>query len=133
MIAPTSLLVIFAVKYFDIPYECWIKAIENTVKEKFVEIGTRVIVSDPKFIEVCNDKWKTYQYLKENGFNVPKTYLSLSKVMLALESGELNYPIIVKPTKKTIISSSLNKIFIINSPFYLRVSYTQMSQKVNKN
>lgn len=66
-------------------------------KEKFVEIGTRVIVSDPKFIEVCNDKWKTYQYLKENGFNVPKTYLSLSKVMLALESGELNYPIIVKP------------------------------------
>lgn len=66
-------------------------------KEKFAEIGTRVIVSEPELISICNDKWKTYLYLKENGFNVPKTYLSLSKVMLALESGELHYPIVVKP------------------------------------
>ncbi len=66
-------------------------------KTEFATIGTRVIVSDPEVIEVCNDKWKTYQYLKEKGFNVPKTYLTLSKVMLALESGELQYPIVVKP------------------------------------
>lgn len=66
-------------------------------KEKFAEIGTRVIVSEPELVSICNDKWKTYLYLKENGFNVPKTYLSLSKVMLALESGELHYPIVVKP------------------------------------
>ncbi len=66
-------------------------------KERFAEIGTKVIVSEPELISVCNDKWKTYLFLKENGFNVPKTYLTLSKVMLALESGELNYPIIVKP------------------------------------
>lgn len=66
-------------------------------KEAFAAIGTRVIVSDPGVIEVCNDKWKTYQYLKERGFHVPKTYLTLSKVMLALECGELQYPIVVKP------------------------------------
>lgn len=66
-------------------------------KERFAEIGTKVIVSEPELISVCNDKWKTYLFLKENGFNVPKTYLTLSKVMLALESGEIHYPIIVKP------------------------------------
>lgn len=66
-------------------------------KEKFAAIGTRVIVSDPEVIEICNDKWKTYQFLKQNGFNVPKTYLTLQKVLLAIDSGELKYPIVIKP------------------------------------
>lgn len=66
-------------------------------KEKFAAIGTQVIVSDPEVIDLCNDKWKTYHFLKDNGFAVPKTYLSLQKVLLALESGELQYPIIIKP------------------------------------
>ncbi len=66
-------------------------------KDKFEKIGTKVIVSTPELIEICNDKWKTYLFLKENGFNVPKTYLTLQKTMLALESGELKYPIVIKP------------------------------------
>lgn len=66
-------------------------------KAKFAEIGTKVIVSDEKIIEVCNDKWKTYLFLKEHGFRVPRTYKSLQKVMLAIDSGELHYPIVVKP------------------------------------
>lgn len=66
-------------------------------KEKFAEIGTKVIVSDPEVIEKCNDKWKTYNFLKENGFNVPKTYLSLEETILALDRGDLKYPVIVKP------------------------------------
>ncbi len=66
-------------------------------KHRFEAIGTRVIVSDEWLIEICNDKWKTYHFLKENGFAVPKTYISLQRVLLALESGELKYPIIVKP------------------------------------
>ncbi len=66
-------------------------------KSKFATIGTQVIVSDEKVIEICNDKWKTYLFLKGNGFHVPKTYKSLQRVMLALDSGELHYPIIVKP------------------------------------
>jgi carbamoyl-phosphate synthase large subunit len=66
-------------------------------KERFAEIGTRVIVSDPELIGICNDKWKTYLFLRENGFCTPKTYLSLQQVLLALDAGELQYPIIVKP------------------------------------
>jgi indolepyruvate ferredoxin oxidoreductase beta subunit len=30
-----------AAKQFDIPYDRWIKAIENTVKEKFVEMNKK--------------------------------------------------------------------------------------------
>lgn len=66
-------------------------------KNKFEEIGTKVIVSDADIVDICNDKWKTYLFLKDNGFNVPKTYLTLQKTMLALECGELKYPIVIKP------------------------------------
>lgn len=80
------------VSFFDIDLPILAKN-----RDKFEEIGTKLIVSDEKLIDICNDKWKTYNFLKENGFNVPKTYISLQKVMLALESGELSYPIIIKP------------------------------------
>lgn len=66
-------------------------------KADFAAVGTRVIVSDPELIEICNDKWKTCQFLKENGFHVPQTHLMLQKAMLALESRTLQYPVVVKP------------------------------------
>lgn len=66
-------------------------------KDKFLEVGTHVIVSDEKIVSVCNDKWKTYRFLKNNGFNVPKTYLTLEDVLNALDCGEIKFPIIVKP------------------------------------
>lgn len=66
-------------------------------KDEFARIGTRVVVSDQELIAICNDKWKTYVYLKENGFNVPKTYLSLEDTINALDRGEISYPVIVKP------------------------------------
>ena len=66
-------------------------------KKEFEDIGTRVIISDPELISICNDKWKTYLFLKENGFNVPRTYLSLVEVLHAVDRGDICYPIIVKP------------------------------------
>lgn len=66
-------------------------------REDFEKVGTRVIVSQAELVEICNDKWKTYCFLKENGFHAPQTYLSLSQALCALEAGELQYPVIVKP------------------------------------
>lgn len=66
-------------------------------KDRFAEAGTTVIVSDESVISVCNDKWKTYEFLVENRFNTPRTYLRLEDIMLALERGEIKYPVVVKP------------------------------------
>lgn len=65
--------------------------------KKFSDIGTTVIVSNKEVISICNDKWKTYNFLRDNGFNVPKTYLTLEDTILALDKGEIKYPVIVKP------------------------------------
>lgn len=62
----------------------------------FEEIGTKVIISDFGLIEICNDKWKTYMFLKNHGFHVPKPYISLQTVIKALEKGGVHYTIVIK-------------------------------------
>ena len=47
-------------------------------KERFEALGVSVIVSSPYVIEVCFDKWKTYEFASSIGLNVP-TYLSFIK------------------------------------------------------
>lgn len=66
-------------------------------KEEFAEMGVTVVVSDPDVIDICNDKWKTYEFCVKNQFNAPKTYKSLSDVKAALNDGALSYPVMVKP------------------------------------
>ena len=66
-------------------------------KKRFEENGIFVVVSDENTIEICNDKWKTYLFLKENKIDCPKTYKSLQDAKVALDRKELDYPIIIKP------------------------------------
>lgn len=66
-------------------------------KDKFDEIGVNLIISEPKVICICNDKWNSYNFLKNNGINVPNTYLSLEEVNKGIENGDISFPIIVKP------------------------------------
>ncbi len=66
-------------------------------KKDFDKIGTRVIVSDEAFVGICNDKWKTYIFLKENGFNTPETFLNVKDALSAIENGKIQYPVMVKP------------------------------------
>ena len=66
-------------------------------KKSFETIGTTVIVSDPNIVEICHDKWKTYQFLNDNGFDAPKTYISIDQARDDIQRKALDYPLVVKP------------------------------------
>ena len=66
-------------------------------KHRFEQIGTKVIVADYEKVEICNDKWKTFLFLKEEGFKVPKTYLDLETVKSEIRNGNIEFPLIIKP------------------------------------
>jgi carbamoyl-phosphate synthase large subunit len=51
-----------------------------------------VVVSDEKTINIGNDKYLTYTFLRDNKLNYPKTYL-LSEI----NSEKIHYPCIIKP------------------------------------
>lgn len=66
-------------------------------KDRFTEIGVQLVVSDYNVVDICNDKWKSYKFLSENGFNTPKTYLTILETKESLNNGDIHYPVIIKP------------------------------------
>lgn len=66
-------------------------------KERFDEEGIILVVSNNEFVEICNDKWKTYNFLKSKDIKVPKTYIDLKKLYKDIENNVIKYPIIIKP------------------------------------
>lgn len=66
-------------------------------RNEFAQIGVNVVVSDPRVVEICNDKWKTFQFLSSNGLLTPKSFLNPEEAKLAVREGRLSYPFIVKP------------------------------------
>ncbi len=64
---------------------------------QFEKIGVRVIVSRKEVISICNDKWLTFNYLQQNGFNTPRTFLSVKDVLEVIGEGEISFPVIIKP------------------------------------
>lgn len=66
-------------------------------KKEFQEEGIRLIVSDYKTAEICNDKWMTYNKLKEIGIHTPETFVDIEIVKQRLKDNKLHFPLIMKP------------------------------------
>jgi glucose-1-phosphate thymidylyltransferase len=74
----------------DLPYLA-------AAKSRFEEQGITVVISSPEVIDIANDKYKTYQYLKNLNIKTPKTYCYYDEALTAISNKELNYPLFVKP------------------------------------
>ena len=66
-------------------------------EQDFADAGITLVLAPEVFVEICNDKWKTHQFIKSLGFHSPKTYLHIEDVKNAIELGEISYPILMKP------------------------------------
>jgi len=66
-------------------------------KDRFEELGVRVIVSDPEVIDIAFDKYKTAQWVESLGLVAPKTYVRLEDAKKALSAGEIAFPLFMKP------------------------------------
>jgi carbamoyl-phosphate synthase large subunit len=64
---------------------------KHTILEKF---NTRVVVSNEDVINIGDDKWNTYLFLKNNGFEFPNTSLSNDLEDFLITN---RFPFIVKP------------------------------------
>jgi len=62
-------------------------------KQKFANAGCYVLVSTPHVVEICQDKRKTFRFLRKNGFDTPLT-MSLST---AIAAKKLKFPCFLKP------------------------------------
>lgn len=68
-------------------------------KALFAEEGIKVLVSDPEVIDICTDKYRTYEFLIWNGFRAPKTYIKLNDALQDFRAGAISFPLMVKLRK----------------------------------
>lgn len=66
-------------------------------KEIFAKHGITVVVSSEEVIDIANDKWKTYSFLKENNIKTPLTFINIKKTITAIKENKLEYPLYIKP------------------------------------
>lgn len=66
----------------------------------------KVFVNDWETIELCSDKFKTYNYLKNHGFNIPEIIANKD-----LDKGNYDFPLFIKPRD----GSSSKNCFKINN------------------
>jgi carbamoyl-phosphate synthase large subunit len=65
--------------------------------QRFQVLGTVPVVSAPKVIATCQDKWATFLRLRELDVPTPETCLLLDSARQALARGALAFPLLVKP------------------------------------
>jgi carbamoyl-phosphate synthase large subunit len=74
-----------------------IKVSEN--RREFERQGVLILINTPEVLDICMDKWKTYNFLNGNGFDCPRSVLvgedtNLDKLII---SDKITLPIIIKP------------------------------------
>jgi len=62
-------------------------------KDKFAKLGCTVLVSSPEVVDICQDKRKTFKFLKQNNFDTPETLTARQ----AMAKKSLKYPCFLKP------------------------------------
>ena len=55
------------------------------------------VVPDPKIVDVCLDKYKTMLFAHSIGIPYPKSFIKLDNSLTAISSGEVAFPLILKP------------------------------------
>jgi carbamoyl-phosphate synthase large subunit len=66
-------------------------------RKRFADIGTLAVVSSPRVIALCHDKWASAVFLRQCGLAVPATFLRIAEAKQALRAGEVEFPLVIKP------------------------------------
>lgn len=66
-------------------------------KDAFKQDGIRILISEPRCIDIANDKISTYEFLTSNGIPTPFTTSDLGVIREKIDTNEIELPVIVKP------------------------------------
>jgi len=98
-------------------------------KHKFEAIGVTPIVSDEKLINMCFDKFASYEWLVEHGFDTPHTVLDIDDAKVAIDASRLSFPLIVKPRW----GSASTCVFTVNSVEEMELAYGLTQHQLTRN
>mgnify|MGYP000864033393 FL=1 len=66
-------------------------------RKLFEKHGIFLLVSDIGVVNICNDKYMTYLFLKKHNIATPETCLTIDETKKLLKEKKISFPLIVKP------------------------------------
>ena len=79
-------------------------------EERFKEVGTAVVGSSYELCEMALDKMQMYHWLVEHGYKCACSWMNKDEFFDAVDSGEISYPVFVKPYRGS-ASISISKVY----------------------
>ena len=79
-------------------------------EERFKELGTTVIGSSYELCEMSLDKMQMYHWLRDHNYHCARSWTERKEFYNAVETGEVTYPVFVKPYKGS-ASISISKAY----------------------
>ena len=65
--------------------------------DRFAAENIMVITGTSEALNICNDKWKTFCFLSQNGFLTPKSFLNAEECLAAIKNDDISFPVVIKP------------------------------------
>ena len=97
-------------------------------KKVFAKAGVTVLVAEEQAIDICNDKWSTYNFCIKNSIRAPKTYLNIDNALEDVKKGDLSFPLFVKPRWGM---GSLS-VFCAENEEELRIFYNKSKREIER-
>ena len=69
----------------------------SSQRSRFERVGTQIMVSKPEVVALCYDKLRTQEFLEGIGIPTPQTYTHPAQARIALNTGLLRFPLVLKP------------------------------------
>lgn len=79
-------------------------------EENFKEIGVTVIGSPKELCDMSLDKMQMYKWLNQHKYNCARSWMEKEEFFEAVDIGEVNYPVFVKPYRGS-ASISVSKVY----------------------
>ncbi|GIN20934.1 MAG TPA: carbamoylphosphate synthase large subunit [Bacillus bacterium] len=67
------------------------------VKEEFENDGIKIVVPDKRVVDICYDKYRTYEFLLANDIPPVPTYIDINDLKNDLNHKKIQFPLIIKP------------------------------------
>lgn len=82
------------------------------LEDYFKKNGIQIIISNEEVIEICYDKYKTFQFFKKNHLYYPKSFIYIDNALEEINIGSLKFPLLIKPRKGS-ASQGIDKVFSV--------------------
>lgn len=66
-------------------------------RPEFEALGTLVVTGEEEQVKICNDKWKTLEFLRSLKLPTPASWLDAQEAIQALREQKASWPVMVKP------------------------------------